>query len=147
LPMVQLMPPPSPSSLASFKSRAFLPFWYRLTQVVLEKRPLNGCSVAVSQRFHTDQYLPQFYRWYNLKEVLHEQRNEIRSLVSVHCKMRCRCCALDSFQNTWFCCGLTLLTFYYHISGPGRSIGSLCLYVRTTSQPNELFGIWHADSP
>jgi len=20
-----------------------LPFWYRLTQVVLEKRPLNGC--------------------------------------------------------------------------------------------------------
>jgi len=21
-----------------------LPFWYRLTQVVLEKRPLNGCS-------------------------------------------------------------------------------------------------------
>jgi len=24
-----------------------LPFWCRLTQVVLEKRPLNGCSVAV----------------------------------------------------------------------------------------------------
>jgi len=24
-----------------------LPFWYRLTQVVLEKRPLNGCSVVV----------------------------------------------------------------------------------------------------
>jgi len=31
-------------SLASFKSRLVLPFWYRLTQVVLEKRPLNGCS-------------------------------------------------------------------------------------------------------
>ena len=31
-----------PSSLASFKSRLFLTFWYRLTQVVLEKRPLNG---------------------------------------------------------------------------------------------------------
>ena len=44
--MVQLMPlhPRTPSSLASFKSRLVLPFWYRLTQVVLEKTPLNGCS-------------------------------------------------------------------------------------------------------
>jgi len=44
--MVQLMPfhPKAPSSLASFKSRLVLPFWYRLTQVVLENRPLNGCS-------------------------------------------------------------------------------------------------------
>ena len=38
--------PKTPSSLASFKSRLVLPFWYRLTQVVglLEKRPLNGPS-------------------------------------------------------------------------------------------------------
>ena len=36
--------PKTPSSLASFKSRLVLPFWYRLTEVVLEKRPLNGCS-------------------------------------------------------------------------------------------------------
>ena len=44
--MVRLMPLhlKTPSSLASFKSRLVLPFWYRLTQVVLEKRPLNGCS-------------------------------------------------------------------------------------------------------
>ena len=46
--IVQLMPPPihpkTLSSLASFKSRLVLPFWYRLTQVVLEKRPLNGHS-------------------------------------------------------------------------------------------------------
>ena len=35
--MVQLMPvhPKTPSSLASFKFRLVLPFWYRLTQVVL----------------------------------------------------------------------------------------------------------------
>ena len=53
--MVQLMPLPSqtPSSLVPFKSRLVLPFWYRLTQVALEKRPLNGtcvyslCSVTV----------------------------------------------------------------------------------------------------
>ena len=30
-------------SLASVKSRSVLPFWYRLTWVVPEKRPLNGC--------------------------------------------------------------------------------------------------------
>jgi len=48
LQMVQLMPLPSPSSLALFKSRLVIPFWYRLTQVVLEKRPLNGCSTCSS---------------------------------------------------------------------------------------------------
>jgi len=44
--MVQLMPlhPKTPSSLASFKSILILPFWCQLTQVVLVKRPLNGCS-------------------------------------------------------------------------------------------------------
>jgi len=47
--MVQLMTlhPKTPSSLASFKCRLVLPFWYRLTQVVLEKRPLNGLIVVV----------------------------------------------------------------------------------------------------
>ena len=34
-------------SLAPVKSRLVLPFWYRLTQVVLEKRPLNGCCCSV----------------------------------------------------------------------------------------------------
>ena len=34
--------------LASFKSILVLPFWYWLTQVVLEKRPLNGCSSSSS---------------------------------------------------------------------------------------------------
>ena len=37
-----------PSSLVSFKSRLDLPFWYRLTQAVLEKRPLNGCISSSS---------------------------------------------------------------------------------------------------
>jgi len=34
-------------SLASVKSRLALPFWYRLTQVVLEKGPLNGCVCEI----------------------------------------------------------------------------------------------------
>jgi len=37
--MAQLMP----LSLASVKSRLVLPFWYRLTRVVVDKGPLNGC--------------------------------------------------------------------------------------------------------
>jgi len=46
--MVQLMPlhPQTPSSLASFKSGLVLPFWYRLTQVVLEMRPVNRVVVC-----------------------------------------------------------------------------------------------------
>ena len=39
--------PKTPSTLASFESRPVLPFWYWLVQVVLEKRPLNGCSSVV----------------------------------------------------------------------------------------------------
>jgi len=30
------------------KSRLVLPFWYWLTQVVMERRPLNGCSSSNS---------------------------------------------------------------------------------------------------
>ena len=58
--VVQLMPlhPKSPSSLASFKSRLVLPFWYRLTLADLEKRSLNGCSSSSS--------LGSFYRNTNL---------------------------------------------------------------------------------
>jgi len=37
-------------SFASVKSRLVLPFWYRLTRVVLDKGPLNECvSVLVSE--------------------------------------------------------------------------------------------------
>ena len=41
--MAQQMPLPLTVSCSS-KIQIVLPFWYRLTQVVLEKRPLNGCS-------------------------------------------------------------------------------------------------------
>jgi len=36
--------PANASQNPSFKSRLVLPFWYRLTQAVLEKRPSNWCS-------------------------------------------------------------------------------------------------------
>jgi len=38
-------------SLAPVKSRLVLPFWHRFTQVVLEKRPLNGCSSPGKRAF------------------------------------------------------------------------------------------------
>ena len=38
----------SQNPLASFKSRLVLLFWYQLIQVVLDKRPLNGCSSSSS---------------------------------------------------------------------------------------------------
>ena len=44
--MTQLMPLPLTVSCSS-KIQIGLPFWYRLTQVVLEKRPLNGCKMVV----------------------------------------------------------------------------------------------------
>jgi len=43
-------------SLASVKSRLVLPFWYRLTQAVPEKRPLNVC-VCVFLRYLLVAYL------------------------------------------------------------------------------------------
>jgi len=41
-------------SLASVKSRLILPFWYRLTRVVLEKRPLNWCVCVCAETGNTD---------------------------------------------------------------------------------------------
>jgi len=44
-------------SLASIISRLVLPFWYRLTQVVPEKRPLNRCvCVLYTVFFHHSQH-------------------------------------------------------------------------------------------
>jgi len=46
--------PETPSSLASFKYGLVLIFCYQLTQAVLEKTTLNGCSVVVvKQCWHT----------------------------------------------------------------------------------------------
>jgi len=41
-------------SLASVESRLVLPFWYPLTRVVPDKRPLNGCVCCVRNRATTN---------------------------------------------------------------------------------------------
>jgi len=45
-PMVQLMPLPPHHLLLHENPQLVLSFWHRLTQVVLEKRPLNGCRLV-----------------------------------------------------------------------------------------------------
>ena len=53
--MFQLMPLPLTVSCFS-KIQIGFPFWYRLTWVVLEKGPLNGC-VCVCVLLHTCMYI------------------------------------------------------------------------------------------
>ena len=54
---LMLLHPRIPSSLAPFKSRLVLPFWYQFTQVVLEKRPLNRVCVCVVNPAVSNEYL------------------------------------------------------------------------------------------
>jgi len=54
--------PRTPLSLASFKSRLVLPFWYLLTKVFLEKRLLNGCSIVHTHTCLTALF-PGLSRW------------------------------------------------------------------------------------
>jgi len=73
--MVQLMRlhPKTPSSLASFKSRLVFPFWYQLTQVILEKRPLHGCSSSSS-------YVGEFHVVDEFFVAFEQDKNKIVSL-------------------------------------------------------------------
>ena len=48
--MAQLMPLPLTVSCFSKIQIGFKPFWYRLTRVVPDKGPLNGCVCVVDER-------------------------------------------------------------------------------------------------
>jgi len=57
--------PKTPSYLASFKSRLVLPFWYWLTQVVLENRPLTRCNrVVVVEQQISNLFIYTYYYLY-----------------------------------------------------------------------------------
>jgi len=49
-------------SVASVKSRLVLPFWYWLTRVVLDKRPLNECMCVCDMKD---------WEWHNYWEKFH----------------------------------------------------------------------------
>ena len=55
--------PKTPSSLASFKSRMVLSFWYRITQVVMEKEAVKWLSSSSSSK-STEKKLPLWSRMY-----------------------------------------------------------------------------------
>ena len=58
-------------SLASVKSRLVLPFWYRLTWVVPEKGPLNGCVCDnVMQYYQQSHSRAIFLTWYSVGKIL-----------------------------------------------------------------------------
>ena len=58
----------NPSSLASYKSILVLPFWYRLTQVVREKRVLNGCSNRNDLSVHVEMFgVESVWNWAPLR--------------------------------------------------------------------------------
>ena len=56
-------------SLASLKSRLVLPFWYRLTWVVPDKGPLNGC-VCVAVEKGDSSFLSEFWMWFKLPQYV-----------------------------------------------------------------------------
>ena len=91
------------SSLATVKSRFVLPFWYRLTRVVLEKGPLNGCTyvrmyvtmlspytvklgtfeindIAAKLRLNCGDAVCHYQRWANLNSNLMHQIPNLQAL-------------------------------------------------------------------
>ena len=75
--MAQLMPLPLTVSCSSKIQIGFLPFWYRLTQVVLEKRPLNGCSVVVVVFLHCLVFMLWFLMLNTLKCICRDENGQV----------------------------------------------------------------------
>ena len=57
-------------SLAPVKSRLFLPFWYRLTWVVPDKGPLNGCECVIVESYSGRVWVGEGFFWYSLTSVV-----------------------------------------------------------------------------
>ena len=104
--MVQMMPlhPKTPSYLASFKSRLVLPFWYRLTQVVLEMRPLNeSSSSSYPGRFSLQAAHPRLHRKYPLTNLFACAEHKISCYVNfldLLCKGFCKLSVFVELLNS-----------------------------------------------
>jgi len=83
-------------TLASVKSWLVLPFWYRLTRVVPEKGPLNGCVSLKGV------YKMLSRHWYKDGSVMHF----VQLLFSMHwprMSLLGNCCLIVSIINTYTC--------------------------------------------
>ena len=87
---------PNPIIFASFISRLVLPFWYRLTHVVLAKRPLNRCrssSIYVAMSTIEHWWKTPCWKWNPVAETAgglslrHHQSNAVfeTTLNARHC--------------------------------------------------------------
>ena len=68
-------------SLASVKSRLVLPFWYRLTRVVSEKGPLNGCVCVCVWT------LPCIWSLHELTDMIYISDNYVRNAIFIGCRV------------------------------------------------------------
>jgi len=78
-------------SLASAKSRFVLPFWYRLTRVVREKGPLNGCMYVM--------YILLLYLSVELKHcaLIRCSYYKFHQVISLICALLLACCSIFTF--------------------------------------------------
>jgi len=98
--------PKTPSSLASFKSRLVLPFWYRLMQVILEKRPLNGCSCSRSS-VHCRQTYRKADRYADSKTLYPHSGNSNKKLLYIQPTEKTKQVMYDllsSYPFVWISC-------------------------------------------
>jgi len=97
--------PQTPSSLASFKCRLAFTFLVWLTQVALEKRPLNGCSSSSSRSSSSSSST-----YYILEQLLPQQ---VVNVGVVHAdEVKLRQCARKIF---WCAVCRNLTPKHYHI--------------------------------
>jgi len=79
-------------SLASVKSRSVWPFWYRLTRVVPDKGPLNGC-VCIA-RGSSDELDAECWRWceccFACVLLLSSSLQQPRNLITMSSKLTSR---------------------------------------------------------
>jgi len=97
--------PQTPSSLASLKSRLVWPFRYQLTQGVLEKRPLNGCSSSSSSssivEFSTSTWLLDIWTKYSLYDVVCDASCTLFALYSRLYNRLCELCKWAQPNGAW----------------------------------------------
>jgi len=91
--MVQVMPLPSknPVIFSPISFQNGLPFWYRLTKVVLEKRPLYRCSNTCSSSNHCQLKMSLFCNFLMVCEMPHESLCVLCEVVAV------RGCCVDEY--------------------------------------------------
>ena len=139
--MVQLMPlhPKTLSSLDSFKSRLLLPFWYRLTLVVLEKRLLNWCNGSNSSSEFS--FLLQPTMWHCPHSLLHAVAAECWAAIDRYLLSAGPAAATGEWEQTDACQLHRFCSEYYAASANNSAVVTDALVEESDVLPdlNSLF--------